>query len=122
MVREGCFRDNCNKRKRVRQGVLGNNRCLYEALQLINGAVNSHHLDSGLSCFHTFVTGFTTCAVKSLLLIIYGKNPEYHRNIAIGIEMGNTLGDALAYVVKMRSIPFDYTSDYYNGIKISGLD
>ena len=54
------------------------------SLEIVGNTVESHHLQSRLGKFLAFASCDT---VKSLLLLVDSEHTEYHRNVAIGVEL-----------------------------------
>ena len=76
------------------------------------------HLDGGLGGLGTLVAQRATGTVEGILLIVHGEDSENHRDVAIGVEGGDTLGDALAYIVEVgRSATDNAAEDDYSIIQ-----
>lgn len=89
--------------------------------ELVGQTVELDHLERGLGSLRALVAERTAGTVESLLLIGDCQHTEYHRNVAIGIERCDTLCDTRAYIVEMRGVTLDDTSEHYYGIESTAL-
>ena len=60
-----------------------------------------NHHDSGFGGLGALVAEGTAGAVNGVLLGVDGEDPEDYGGITVGVEGGDSLGYALAYVVEM---------------------
>ena len=81
-------------------------------------AAEGNHAYGGLGSFGTLVAYLASgYAVESLLLRLHGEDSEYDRDVAVGVECGYALCDALTYVVKVRCVATYHASYGYDSVK-----
>lgn len=92
-------------------------KILGRILQIFDLVGEVYHAYCSLGGFRAFVAEASARAVKGILLGVDCQYSEYHGYVAVGIECGDSLRHALAYVVEMGSTAAYHASEHYHGVE-----